>query len=558
MLLLRWTLEVRSLPERLMEWLLLFVPPRLFETTLQQFGFDAKRYALYTCAAVVIVVLGSIGYVGLYRGLRNQALACIGIGFWLFMMLVVMPLSSAGVFATSLVGNGTATSILGYLAIGLSLAIVLIGCRTWLLPLTSGTLRPPGMSRRAALVLVGSGVAAYAATYVAGLLVSVWRSATAVKSLDLQPPPLAGSIDTPDPHAQVALSSALSAPPATQAASTSVPVGAAREELSEPAPIPGLARDKDGAVQPAGRKKGELAPALTSNADFYVVTKNPVADPLISTRDWRLLVEGEVEQPLQVDYTMLRGLPAVEVTATLECISNFVGKPELAPFGAELVSTAVWKGVRVRDILALAGGPKPGAGWVSVVAADEFTTAVPLAAVMSPETLLVYQMNGEVLPREHGYPARLLVPGRYGLKSPKWVVGFRLVQHEFLDWYGQRNWSRDSVVKTMSRIDVPINGALLAAGPQPIAGIAFAGSRGIARVEYSADSGATWHNAELLEAGSPNQAVRWQARFELEPHTSTSLVARATDRAGNLQVEAFSLPQPDGGTGWPSLVVHAV
>jgi DMSO/TMAO reductase YedYZ molybdopterin-dependent catalytic subunit len=413
------------------------------------------------------------------------------------------------------------------------------------------------MSRRAALALVGGGVAAYAGTYVAGLLVPLWRSATVVTPLDAREPLLTDRVEQADPHFQVVVSTPTSAAPAAQA-TAGASADAARTELVEPAPTPGLARDKDGAVQPAGRKKGEVAPALTSNADFYVVTKNPIVDPLVRAQDWRLLVEGEVEQPIQVDYTMLRELPAVEMTATLECISNFVGKPQLAPFGAELVSTAVWKGVRVRDILALAGGPKHGVSWVAVVAADEFTTGLPLAAVMSPDTLLVYEMNGEVLPREHGYPVRLLVPARYGLKSPKWVIGLRLVQHEFLDWYGQRSWSRDGVVKTMSRIDVPIDGALLAAGPQHIAGIAYAGSRGIALVEYSADSGATWHLANLLEAASPNRWVRWQGEFELQPGASINLVARATDRVGNLQVQAFSLPQPDGGTGWPSLEVHAV
>ena len=152
-------------------------------------------------------------------------------------------------------------------------------------------------------------------------------------------------------------------------------------------------------------------------------------------------------QPFKLDYATLRRLPAVEVTKTLECISNFVGKPELAPFGAELISTAVWKGVAVRDILGLTGGPTAAAAWAVAFGADEFTSALPLVAVMDPATLVVYEMNGDVLPRDHGYPARLLVPDRYGMKSPKWLTGLRLMRNEYDDWFGQRSWSKAAIVQ---------------------------------------------------------------------------------------------------------------
>src|SRR6185436_9854525 len=103
---------------------------------------------------------------------------------------------------------------------------------------------------------------------------------------------------------------------------------------------------------------------------------------------------------------------------------------------------------------------------------------------MSPDALLVYEMNGQLLPREHGYPARVLVPGRYGMKNAKWVVALRPMTRDFDDWYGQRSWSKQAIVKTMTRIDTPRPNAELPPGQHRIAGIAYAGDRGIQRVEY--------------------------------------------------------------------------
>jgi DMSO/TMAO reductase YedYZ molybdopterin-dependent catalytic subunit len=346
-------------------------------------------------------------------------------------------------------------------------------------------------------------------------------------------------------------------PDAAPAAASAAPTPAA-DSLPEPTSLRQLARDKDGALMPSGRRPGELAGLTTPNDGFYIVTKNAGGDPIIHPRDWRLLVDGEVAQPFQLDYATLRKLPSVEVTKTLECISNFVGKPELAPFGSEMMGTAVWKGVRLSDILQLVGGAKPGADWLAVLASDEYTSALPLDAALDPGTLLVYEMNGQTLPREHGYPARLLVPGRYGLKSAKWVVGLRPLRREFLDWYGQRNWSQTAEVRSMSRIDQPAPAAVLSPGEQRIAGVAYAGLRGIKQVEFSADGGESWQVAELLEpAPGPDTWVRWQGTFQLAAGSRARLVARATDGTGELQVEAFSLPQPNGGTGWPSVEVQA-
>jgi DMSO/TMAO reductase YedYZ molybdopterin-dependent catalytic subunit len=367
---------------------------------------------------------------------------------------------------------------------------------------------------------------------------------------DPQEPIPSGGLDDPNPHPNL-VGTPDPAPP-------SVATTATRGDQPEPSAVRQLARDKDGAVLPGGRQPGQLAEQITTNDAFYIVTKNAGGDPIIHPQDWRLVVDGEVERPFQIDYQTLRKLPPVEVTKTLECISNFTSKPELAPFGSELISTARWKGAKVSDILQLVGGVKPGADWLAVLGADEFTSAVPMDVALDPETLLVYEMNGEVLPREHGYPARMLVPGRYGMKNAKWVAGLRPLRREFVDWYGQRNWSKTAVVRTMSRIDQPAPGATLPAGEQRIAGIAYAGVRGIQQVEFSADSGESWHTADILEPPAGHDTwVRWQGSFTLAPGSRTRLVARATDSNGEVQVEAFSLPEPNGGTGWPSVEVQA-
>ena len=279
---------------------------------------------------------------------------------------------------------------------------------------------------------------------------------------------------------------------------------------------------------------------------------------MLNLRDWRLRIDGAVQRPVEIDYANLRALPAVEVVKTLQCISNFVTKCELVPFGCDLISTARWKGVRVSDVLALAGGARPDAVTLAAFGADEFTSAVPIDVARAPDALLAYEMNGQVLPREHGYPLRLLVPGRYGMKNAKWVIALRALNREFLDWYGQRNWSRTAVVKTMARIDVPAPGAVLPPGEHRVAGIAYAGDRGVSLVEYSADGGGTWEPAEFLEPPAGKDVwVRWQGRFTLPPGAEATLVARATDGTGALQPEAFGLPQPDGGSGWHAIEVRA-
>jgi DMSO/TMAO reductase YedYZ molybdopterin-dependent catalytic subunit len=551
---LRSTLQLRSIPERLIEWMLLFIPIDMFGAGIQRFGFDAKRYALWSAILAMIAILTAIGAIALRRGWTPPALGGLGVGLWLFTMVIIMPLTDAGLFAMALI-DGTKAAIFGYLAVAMTYAGVLALVREVLMeagrplsPRQSYIQREEGnrllmsaLSRRSAVFLAGAAFAGYAVTFLA-VTFGPRQRLTSVRVLDPQEPVPSGGLGAPNPHPNLLGTPELEPSPAPRAEGAS---------STEPPPPRQLARDKDGALLPSGRRPGDLAELITPNENFYIVTKNPVADPMLRSETWRLILDGEVERPVQVDYRSLRNLPQVEITKTLECISNFVTLCDMVPFGCDLMSNARWKGARMSDVLALAGGVKPGVLSIATISADEYTTALPVEAALDPNTLLVYEMNGEVLPREHGYPVRVLIPGRYGMKNAKWVVNLRALRRDFVDWYGQRNWSKDGVVKTMTRIDSPAPRTVLSPGENRIAGVAYAGDRGVARVEFSADDGRTWQTAQLVEQPVGRDAwVRWQGSFTLSSGGDVTLIARATDGGGEVQQEAFSLPQPDGGAGW--------
>ena len=383
----------------------------------------------------------------------------------------------------------------------------------------------------------------------------------------LAPPTLAASTPTavPAPTASPAPSTLAASTPTAVPSPTVGPHPPATPPptptlATEPFPTPGearkLVRDKDGALTKSVRAKGELAALVTPTQAHYVVTKNAVADPVLDAQHWRLILDGKMNRPVQLDYRTLRRLPAVELHKTLECISNFTAKCHLAFFGCDLISTARWRGARLRDVLQLAGGLKPGVVSLQMRCVDEYTSSIPPELALDPESLLVYEMNGHILPRQHGFPVRLLVPGRYGMKNAKWVIGIRALGEEHVDWYGQRGWNRIGIVRTMSRIDVPDDGVQVLAGRHRIAGIAYAGDRGVAAVQFSSDGERTWHPAAFLEAPLGRDTwVRWQAHFDIAAGQKLTLTCRAIDGTGEVQTDVFNLPQPDGGSGRHSIEV---
>jgi DMSO/TMAO reductase YedYZ molybdopterin-dependent catalytic subunit len=579
-----WTrsaFQIRTLPERVMEWALLFVSPDQFESGLRTFGAEAKVYALYGAVAglaAVLLVLGAL----VVRSTRAPAVAwTVAALLWLFAMGVVMPVTAGGLFGRDLPQDPLLVNV-AYAVIALVYVTVLLGARALAVQPAAGA--PAFDGTRRALLAGGVGAVASVALALVVRQRDLTRDDLPLAVVDEPaptPPPPTVPPATPTSAPAATASAAGAATPAAAAASASaalpaaataeptrdatatpqptVPAKPTEEAIPQPPPPRQVKREHDGASTAVPRKNGELAKLFTPNDDFYITTKNPVADPVVDGATWRLVLEGEVARPVQLDYRTLRKLPAVELARTLECISNFIDKPELAPFGNGLIANAAWKGARLKDVIGLAGGLKPGAGFITLITADEFNAVIPAEAVDDPECILAYEMNGQVLPREHGYPARLLIPGRYGLKNAKWVIAIRPQQKESLDWYGQRGWSKDGFAKTMSRIDVPGAGATLPPGPQKIAGIAYGSNRGVKAVEFTADGGKSWQPAEIVDVPKPGKEVWviWQGTFQMPASGTATLRVRATDGSGELQIEQFSLPQPNGSSGWHTVEVKA-
>lgn len=552
LLLMTWArlaLQIRTLPERLMETFLLVIPPDQFEAAIEKYGPMAKDFALIGTNVVMFLVLVAVGLVATRR-LHAGGLLALGLALWLVAVAVIFPLTGGGVFATGLILQSPFLINAIYVGIGLLYGSILLAAQ-----IAPGSLRgtaPAGDSvtagsRRVFVAGLAGSAAAFLVTVYFGRSAGRINSALPTASLPAsEPSPTDGSPVEPS----------VGPPGAASPSRASVAPAATANPYPEPPPARQLARDKDGALLAVNRPRGQLQALVTPNADFYTVTKNAGGDPRLAAQQWRLIVDGAVNKPIQIDYLTLRKLPQVKFYKTLECISNLTAKCELTAFGCDLLSTAEWTGARLGDVINLAGGLKPGVVAIAAFGADEFSSALPAEAAGDPNVLLAYEMNGTVLPREHGFPVRVIIPGRYGVKNAKWVVNLKPMTQPYVDWYGQRNWSQTAIVRTMSRIDEPLNGAMVPAGSVRVAGVAYAGDRGIAKVEVSADAGRTWRLASLVEPPlGKDTFVRWQTSVPLADGQSATLVVRATDGAGQVQPETFNLPQPNGGSGWHSIEI---
>ncbi|MGH9823072.1 MAG: molybdopterin-dependent oxidoreductase, partial [Blastocatellia bacterium] len=280
-----------------------------------------------------------------------------------------------------------------------------------------------------------------------------------------------------------------------------------------------------------------LALETTPTADFYEVSKNP-SDPEVDERRWKLEIAGLVETPLTFTYEQFKSLPYVEEYATLECISNEVG--------GSLISNALWRGVPLRNILQTAG-LKPGLVKIVVRAIDGYSDSIPLDRAMQEGTMLAYLINGASLPHSHGFPLRLIVPGIYGMKNVKWITRIEAVDYDFKGYWQRRGWDDRAEYKTMSRIDAPDS---TVRGTGTIAGIAFAGDRGVSKVEVSSNAGATWEPAEIKPALSRFTWVLWSKDWKPPGPGTRQVIVRATDGKGVTQTSDHAPPIPDGSSGY--------
>jgi len=289
-----------------------------------------------------------------------------------------------------------------------------------------------------------------------------------------------------------------------------------------------------------------LAPVITPSADFYRIDTALVV-PQIDPATWSLRIHGLVEEEVVLTWDDLVALPQRETVATLVCVSNEVG--------GDLIGTARWLGVPIRDLLARAK-PTADADMVLSHSIDGFTASTPLEALTDErDALLAIGMNGEPLPIAHGFPVRMVVPGLYGyVSATKWVTELEVTRYAVAEGYWtSRGWSARGPVKLASRIDVPRAGARVAAGPTVIAGVAWQTHVGVSGVEVQIDDGA-WQPATLATAISSDTWVQWSLPWDATAGTHT-IRCRATSATGETQTQQRAAPAPDGATGWDELTL---
>jgi DMSO/TMAO reductase YedYZ molybdopterin-dependent catalytic subunit len=287
-------------------------------------------------------------------------------------------------------------------------------------------------------------------------------------------------------------------------------------------------------------KEGSRTPTeITAVSDFYVVSKNIGGDPVVDASTWRLNLPGR-----SLTYEALLALPSHQLELTLECISNEIG--------GTLISNGIWKGPRVTDVLALASPPS-NAAWMLMESADGYTESFQLRDLTS-DHLLVTHLNGTPLSSMHGFPARFIFPGRYGMKQPKWVTRISFSAGDKPGYWENNGWDERAIVKTMSRIDRPVDGAALAAGSVTFGGIAFAGARRIGGVELSWDGGRSWLPAELQAEFSPYAWRFWQLSSSIAAgHYNVKV--RARDGEGTLQSSKSAPTLPNGADGYHTITL---
>ncbi|MGH7251435.1 MAG: molybdopterin-dependent oxidoreductase [Nitrospiraceae bacterium] len=288
----------------------------------------------------------------------------------------------------------------------------------------------------------------------------------------------------------------------------------------------------------------QLTPAITPNDEFYVTSYR--SPPTVRTGSWELSIKGLVDKPLTLTYSHLLARPAVSEIVTLECVGN--------PVAGEFISTASWEGVPLKALLEEVGVAS-NAYDVVFRAADDYSDSIRVERAMAGDVLVAHTMNGVPLPQGHGFPARIIVPGIYGMKSVQWLTEIEVVDRDYRGYYQKKGWSDDAAVKTMSRIDLPGHGATLRQRDYIVRGLAFAGTRGIRQVEVSTDGGGSWKPGTLEPALSPFAWVFWSYEWTIPSPGRHTLVVRATDGTGQLQSSAEQDPAPDGATGLHEITV---
>ena len=315
--------------------------------------------------------------------------------------------------------------------------------------------------------------------------------------------------------------------------------------------------------RPAGfedpRLTALLASEITPTDLFYRVDINPVP-PTVDANSWRLVVKGLVNTPLTITYEQLRSMASIPQIATLECVSNKIAN--------DFIGTAIWNGIKLKSVLDQAG-LKPNAKYIVFRCADGYDVGIPLERGLQEGSILAYGMNGETLNAKHGFPIRAIIPGLYGMMNPKWITEIEVIDRVYEGYWQKKGWANNARYNTHSYIVIPGNAPIrkifrnlgsvnAIVGEQiPIAGVAFAGDRGISTIQVSSDGGATWKDARVKNPLSPYSWVIWTTELDVTSGRDYKIVVRAIDKTGKIQTGEVREPFPSGATGYHTVEVQA-
>ena len=286
------------------------------------------------------------------------------------------------------------------------------------------------------------------------------------------------------------------------------------------------------------------------------------AAPEIAAGGWSFPISGDVNNPLTLTYDGLLKMPSHEITSLMECAGNSRSTMQPPADGVQWdnggLSVSTWKGVSVKTVLEQAG-LKGSVTNVLFVGADSGTEShaegtmvyemsVPLEKLLNPDSILAYEMNGEVLPNDHGFPIRLLIPGWYGMTSVKWLAKIVAMDHpnggfHEMDYWiypatdgkGDAKARRVANLKVKSLISTPNKGDVIQPGKHKVTGVAWSGEGSVTKVEVSTDDNRTWHDAKLQEHDGEYSWQHWEYDWEAVSIGNSLIRSRATDCAGNVQ-----------------------
>jgi DMSO/TMAO reductase YedYZ molybdopterin-dependent catalytic subunit len=284
--------------------------------------------------------------------------------------------------------------------------------------------------------------------------------------------------------------------------------------------------------------------AITPNDEFYVTSKG--GTPTVDREKWQLQFDGLVGHPFSINYQDLLKLPKIEKVYTLECISD--------PVGGTAIGNAQWTGTPLKPLIERAS-PSATATHAAIYAADGFSTGHPLERLWNEENFIAYQMNGEDLAPIHGYPVRIFIPGKFGMKQPKWVTRIELLSKPHVGYWERQGWSDTCERWAHARFADLKDGARISARNFEFTGYAVGNLDGIQSVEISFDDGKTWKPTAIFSNPSPIVWTFWKYLWVNPTRGKYHVRVRAIDGKGRIEGRGPTSTFPNGATGQAEMTV---